>query len=113
MNNYKKHTKKDLCTHPLAAQLQTCESPASILAVLQQQIQHLDQSRSTDERWTKWLDPTVNVLYAFSDILGAGVSLVCLKTCASMRYSHIYVAGILPGEHNLCRSRRAPLSAYP
>ena len=86
LNTYKKHTKKDLCTHPLAAQLQTCESPASILAVLQQQVQRLDQSRSTDERWTKWLDPTVNVLYAFSNILGAGVSLVCPKTCASMKY---------------------------
>jgi hypothetical protein len=27
---------------------------------------------------TKWLDPTINVLYAFSGTLGAGVSLVCL-----------------------------------
>ena len=78
LNTYKKRTKNDLREHPLAAQLQTCNSPSAILAVLQQQVQGLDQSRSADERWTKWLDPTVNVLYAFSDILGAGASLVCL-----------------------------------
>jgi hypothetical protein len=93
LNTYKKRTKKDLCTHPLAAQLQTCESPAAILAVLQQQVQCLDQSRSADERWTKWLDPTVNVLHVFSDILGAGVSLVCLTTCASLKYVLSYLCG--------------------
>jgi hypothetical protein len=42
------------------------------------------KSWSTDERWTKWLIPTVNVLYAFSTILGAGVGLVCLTACACM-----------------------------
>ena len=63
---YKKRTKKDLLVHPLASQLQACESPGDILAVLQQQIQGLDQSRSTDGRWTKWLDPTINVLLTFS-----------------------------------------------
>ncbi|KAF8470952.1 hypothetical protein DFH94DRAFT_847480 [Russula ochroleuca] len=72
---YKKRTKNDLLAHPLAPQLQACDSPGAILAVLQQQVQGLDQSRS-DGRWTKWLDPTVNVLFAFSETLGAGVGLV-------------------------------------
>ena len=65
---YKKRTKKDLLVHPLSSQLQACESPGDILAVLQQQI--LGQSRSTDERWTKWLDPTINVLLTFSQTVG-------------------------------------------
>ena len=77
LNTYKKRTKNDLREHPLAAQLQTCDSPSAMLAVLRQQVEGLDQSRSADERWTKWLDPTINVLYKFSDILGTGVSLVC------------------------------------
>jgi hypothetical protein len=34
---YEKRTKKDLLAHPLASQLQACNSPAEILAVLQQQ----------------------------------------------------------------------------
>ena len=75
---YEKHTKNDLRSHPLAAQLQACHSPGSILTVLQQQVQDLDQSRTSDEWLTKWLDPTVNVLYAFSETLGEGVSLVRL-----------------------------------
>jgi hypothetical protein len=75
---YEKRTKNDLLAHPLAAQIQACDSLSSILTVLQQQIQGLDQSRS-DDRWTKWLDPTVNVLFAFSATLGAGVSPVSTR----------------------------------
>jgi hypothetical protein len=77
---YQKRTKNDLLTHPLAAQLQSCNSPSAILAILQEQVQGLDQSRSSDERWSRWLDPTVNVLYALSETIGAGVGLVCLRT---------------------------------
>ncbi|KAF8477926.1 hypothetical protein DFH94DRAFT_845852, partial [Russula ochroleuca] len=72
---YKKRTKSDLLAHPLAPQLQACDSPGAILAVLQQQVQGLDQS-GTDDRWTKWLDPTVNVLFAFSVTLGTGIGMV-------------------------------------
>jgi hypothetical protein len=77
---YKKRTKTDLLAHPLASQLQACDSPAAILAVLQQQIQELDQSRSGDDRWSKWLGPTVNILYSLFETLGEGVSLVSLQT---------------------------------
>jgi hypothetical protein len=67
---YERRTKKDLLAHPLAAQLQDCDSHSSILIVLQQQVQELDQSQSNDERLTKWLDPTVKVLYTLSETLG-------------------------------------------
>src|SRR5579863_385093 len=77
---YEKRTKKDLLAHPLAAQFQACGSPSAILSVLQQQVQQLDKSQTSDDRWTNWLGPTVNVLYAFSAILGEGVCLVCLRT---------------------------------
>jgi hypothetical protein len=80
LDKYKRRTKNDLLAHPLAAQLQTCNSPGDILAVLQQQVQGLDRSRSSDERWSRWLDPTVNVLYTLSSTLAAGVGLVCLKS---------------------------------
>ena len=80
LESYKKHTKKDLLVHPLASQLQACDSPAGIIAVLQQQVQELDQSRSGDDRWSKWLGPTVNILYSLSETLGEGVGLVSLQT---------------------------------
>jgi hypothetical protein len=80
LKTYEKQTKKDLLSHPLAAQLQACNSPSAILDLLHQQVQDLNQSRNTHQRLTKWLDPTVNVLYAFSEKLGEGISLVRRKT---------------------------------
>ncbi|KAH9037497.1 hypothetical protein EDB85DRAFT_2273396, partial [Lactarius pseudohatsudake] len=72
---YRKQTKNDIVSHPLATQLQSCDSPGAILSILRAQVQAFDQSQSADERLTKWLDPTVNVLYAFSATLGEGVGL--------------------------------------
>ncbi|KAN0140804.1 hypothetical protein V8E53_001248, partial [Lactarius tabidus] len=69
-------TKTDILAHPLASQLQACTSPGPILAVLQGQADDLAQAQSNDERLTKWLNPTINVLLAFSATLGNGVSLV-------------------------------------
>ncbi|KAI9431393.1 hypothetical protein H4582DRAFT_2132957, partial [Lactarius indigo] len=76
IKEYEKKTKQDLLLHSLMAQLQTCDSPADILAVLRTQVQQFEQSTSGDDKLTKWLNPTVNVLYAFSAALGEGVGLV-------------------------------------
>jgi uncharacterized membrane protein YqgA involved in biofilm formation len=79
LDAYKKRTKNELLAHPLVTELLSCNSPSTILAILQQQLQGLDRSRRSDERWMRWLDPTVNVLYILSGTLGEGVGLVCLK----------------------------------
>jgi len=73
---YEKKTKNDLLSHPLAAQLQTCNSPGDILAILKDTVKEFDRSRTADERLSRWLNPTVNVLLAFSATLGEGVGLV-------------------------------------
>src|ERR1700761_3879231 len=84
---YEKKTKNDLLIHPLAAQLQACDSPSDILAILQDKVKEFEQSKCADERLSRWLNPTVNVLYAFSTTLGGGVGLVgpihspCLHPC--------------------------------
>ena len=80
LDQYKKRTKNDLLAHPLIPELQSCNSPTAILAVLQRQLQGLDQSQRSDERWTRWLDPTVNVLYTLSGTLGEGVGLVRFRS---------------------------------
>ncbi|KAH9003601.1 ankyrin repeat-containing domain protein [Lactarius hatsudake] len=67
---YKKKTGKDLTTHPLAAEIRACDSPEAILTVLEGKANELNQSRSSDERLTKWLNPTVNILNALSATLG-------------------------------------------
>ena len=89
---YHKRTKNDLLLHPLATELQNSESPADILAVLQQQLHGLDQSQSGDDRWTKWLDPTINVLLTFSQTAGT-VGLVCPTTSPYLRSAHSYLFG--------------------
>ena len=73
---YKKKTKNDLLKYPLAARLQACKSPGDILAVLQDKVDEFDESRSADERLSRWLNPTINVLYAFSSTIGQGVGLL-------------------------------------
>src|SRR6266702_5071837 len=73
---YKQQTKRDLASHPLATRLQSCDSSRAILAILRAQFQTFDRSQTANERWIKWLDPTVNVLYAFSTSIGNGVGLV-------------------------------------
>jgi hypothetical protein len=78
LETYEKTTKNKLLSHPLAIQLQSCDSPAAILSVLQDLVQQFNQSCSGDERLRNWLDPTVNVLFAFSATLGEGVGLVYL-----------------------------------
>ena len=75
---YEKKTKCKLISHPLAAQLQSCDSPIAILSVLEGIVHQFDHRRSSDEKLTNWLNPTVNVLHAFSDFIGQGVGIVSL-----------------------------------
>ncbi|KAH9010699.1 hypothetical protein EDB85DRAFT_1901765 [Lactarius pseudohatsudake] len=73
---YEKRTKTDIATHPLAAQLKSCDNPGAIVAVLRAQVQRY---QSADEKLTKWLDPTVNVLHAFSETIGNAVGLIITR----------------------------------
>ena len=76
LKSYRKQTKKDLLAHPLVSQLQSCDSVTAILAILQDQVREFEKDSDGDDRLTKWLAPTVNVLNAFSATVSGGVSLV-------------------------------------
>src|SRR5712672_2888581 len=79
LKSYKRKTKKDLASHPLLSSLQSCDSPEAVLTVLQDQIPAFNQSQNGDDRLTKWVSPTVNVLFTFSATVGQGVGLVCIE----------------------------------
>ena len=79
LKSYQKQTKKDLLTHPLASRLQSCNSTTAILAILHDRIREFEKNSDGDERLTKWLGPTVNVINAFSATVSGGVSLVKIK----------------------------------
>ncbi len=76
LGEYEKKTESKLLTHPLATQLQSCDSPTAILSVFHDIIQQFDRRSSSDERLSNWLKPTVNVLFALSVTLGQDVSLL-------------------------------------
>jgi hypothetical protein len=78
LKEYRKKTGKELDTHPLAEEIKSCDSPEAILTVLQGKANELNDSQSSDERLTKWLTPTVNVLNALSNTVGEGVSTVSI-----------------------------------
>ena len=99
LDSYKRKTKEDLASHPFLSSLQSCNSPEAVLTVLRDQIPAFNQSQNQDDSLTKWVIPTVNVLYTFSGIIGQGVGLVniwiiCREECLALmvfflRHSHL------------------------
>jgi len=84
LTTYKKKTGKDITSHPLATELQSCDSPDAILTVLRRQVPTPDQSQNVDETFEKSLVPTVNVLYTLSETLGEGVGLLVIIAISSL-----------------------------
>ena len=79
LETYKRKTKTDLASHPLLPSLQSCHSSEAILTVLRDQIPGFNESQNGDDGLARWVAPTVNVLYVFSDTLGQGIGLVSIK----------------------------------
>jgi hypothetical protein len=77
-DEYRKKTGKDLQTHPFAGQLNSCDTPDTILAVLQPHVDALSQAQKNSQALMKWLNPIVHVLFIFSATLCEGVGLVWL-----------------------------------
>jgi len=113
LETYEKTTKKEILTHPLAARLQSCDSPAAILSVLQGLVQQLDESRRSDQGLTNWLRPTVNVLFALSATLGESVGLVGLESLSHGNLgSNFHLTGILARQSDIYRDRSPTFGEY-
>jgi hypothetical protein len=80
--DYAKITGIDLSNNPFAAMLEHSNSPEAILQLLQERERAFKEYRDGDRRLISCLSPMVNVLQAFSGILGDVVSLV------SVTYHH-------------------------
>lgn len=74
--DYAKLTGIDLSTNPFAATLEHSNSPDAILRLLQQREEAFKQYRDDGRRLISCLSPAVNVLQAFSGVLGEAVTLV-------------------------------------
>ena len=103
LEEYRKKTGKDLTTHPLATEINGSASPEAILAILEGKARELNRSPSSDDRLTKWLDPTVNILNALSTTLGKGVSSVSYRN--QPRYASVLTS--------IFRYSPLPQSSFP
>ena len=114
LQSYNNKTKNNLLDHPLAAKLQSCDSPNAVLSVLQDLIQQFDQRRTSDERLKNWLNPTVNVLYTFSATLGEGVGIVSLGSLSLYNlYSDRHLLAIPCCKSDICWYRCPSLGECP
>jgi hypothetical protein len=87
--DYEKQTGTKLADHPLAQQIETCDSVDSITLVLQEQAQTFCEFRGDDGKITKSLKSVVHVLHALSTstALGEGIGLV-VRTKTLIRMTH-------------------------
>jgi hypothetical protein len=76
LESYRKRTGKDLASDPLLRELEACSSPDGVFDILRGLIIGSDQSCNSNDWLTKWLNPTVNMLYTLSATLGKVVGLV-------------------------------------
>ena len=66
----------DLAKHPVSDRLQTCHSPDDVLKLLEEKANEFKDYREGNRKLIDSLKPVVNVIQAFSGILGEVVSLV-------------------------------------
>ena len=76
MLDYAKITGIDLSKNPFAAAIERANSPEAILELLQEREKAFKDYREGNRRIISYLSPAVNVIQAFSGVLGEAVSLV-------------------------------------
>ena len=106
---YSRRTKRE---HPLIAQLQSCDSPDSFLAISRVLLdQQFSQCHTDDGRLKKWLYLALNALFP---TLGKGVDVVSPKSL-SFYYvcSDDHPLGILLWECDICWYRRPSFCERP
>jgi hypothetical protein len=78
LQDYKDKTGNTLSDHPIARQLEACESVISVVAILQEQARSFREFRENDGRLMKALNSSVDVLCApsISSALNEAIGLV-------------------------------------
>ena len=108
LQDYQNQTGITLAEHPFAEQLQNCHTVESITALLQGQVQALDEFKGSD-RILKSLKNIVSVIYSLSAsaALGDAIGLVRRKLLMSVRISDTSLTAITPWQSNKCWPRRS------
>ena len=83
LESYRRKTKKDLASHDLFPILQSCNSSEAVLTALRNNVPAFSESQNGNDGLTKWVTPTVNILYSFSAKVGGLVGLVSYRNASS------------------------------
>ena len=88
LQDYADQTGTKLDDHPVAKQLESCDSVDSISSVLQEHARRFTKSRGDDGRIMKCLKRAIHVLYTLSTstALGEGIGQVCLRSLIAILY---------------------------
>jgi hypothetical protein len=73
LGDYKEKTGNGLLDHPLAIEMQRCDSVDAIKAIFQSQAEAFQQFRDGDKKLMRWIIRVVEVLYTVSETLGGMV----------------------------------------
>jgi hypothetical protein len=107
--DYGKKTGIDLSNNPFAAAIERENSPRAILELLQEREKAFKDYREGNRKLISYLSPAVNVIQAFSGILGEAVSLVS-HTCHLITLLNVISSGPLPTGKRIVRwDRCSPL----
>ena len=88
LTNYADRTGIDLSKNPFAEKLQLSNSPDAILELLHGREKAFKEYREGNRKLINWLTPTVEVLHAFSGVLGEAVSLVSNSALVPLHWIH-------------------------
>jgi hypothetical protein len=105
--DYAKITGIDLSKNPFAATIEHANSPGAILELLQEREKAFKDYREGNRRLISCLSPAVNVIQAFSGILGEAVSLVS-HICHLATLLNVTPSGPLPTGKGAVRWDRCP-----
>jgi hypothetical protein len=100
--DYANITGIDLSNNPFAAAIEQANSPEAILELLKEREKAFKDYREGDRKIISCLSPAVNVIQAFSGILGEAVSLVS-HTCHLVTLLNVTLSGPLPTGKGIVR----------
>jgi fungal STAND N-terminal Goodbye domain len=114
LQDYAAQTGTKLRDHPLAKELQNCDSLDSISSVLQKEAQRFHEFRGDDGKIMKSLKSVVHVLYNFStgSALGEGIGIVCPKSLLPISVSNMHSVAMVTCKGSICCFRRLARRRY-
>ena len=105
--DYTNVTGIDISKYPFAAAIERANSPAAILELLQEREEAFKDYREGSRRLIGCLSPAVNVIQAFSGVLGEAVSLVS-HMISHGGFFNVTWSGPLPASKGVVRWDRCP-----